>query len=76
MTDLLEEAVAAVRALPDQAQDEIARLLLQLAGGEQSPVTVLSPDERDALSRSKAAAAEGDFATDEQVSAVWAKYGL
>ena len=36
----------------------------------------LSPEEREAIARSKAAARSGEFATDEQVQAVWAKHGL
>jgi hypothetical protein len=75
MTELLERAVEAVRGLPPSAQDEIARLVLQLAGDDESQIA-LSDDERAAISRSKAAAARGEFATDEQVHAVWAKHGL
>ena len=41
----------------------------------EAPV-VLSPDERKAIARSKAAAGRGEFATDDQVQAVWAKHGL
>ena len=37
---------------------------------------VLTADERAAINRSKAAAARDEFATDEQVRAVWAKHGL
>jgi hypothetical protein len=37
---------------------------------------VLSPKEQEAIARSKAAADRGEFATDEQVRAVWAKRGL
>jgi predicted transcriptional regulator len=49
--------------------------VLQLAG-DDGPQVALSDDERAAVSRSKAAAARGEFATDEQVRAVWAKHGL
>jgi hypothetical protein len=75
MTKLLDRALEAVRVLPADAQDDIARLVLQLAGEDTAPVT-LSPEERAAIARSKAAAARGEFATDEQVRAVWAKHGL
>ena len=44
MTRLLEEAVATVASLPDEQQDEFARILLRLAGQEQ-PVYVLTPEE-------------------------------
>ena len=76
MTKLLDRALEVARALPPAAQDDIARIVLQLAGsGDSVPVT-LSPAERAAVAASKAAAARGEFATDEQVRSVWAKYGL
>ena len=75
MTQLLEHAVETVRGLPPETQDEIARLVLQLAGDDE-PQVVLTDDERAAIAVSKAAAARGEFATEEQVRAVWAKHGL
>lgn len=75
MTDLLEKAVAAVRGLPSSAQDEIARVMLMLAGEDQSPVA-LTAEEEASLAESLAQAARGEFATDEQVRALWAKHGL
>ena len=75
MTELLDRAVRAARSLPPAAQDEIARLVLRLAGDDE-PQVVLTDDERAAIARSKAAAARGEFATDEQVRSVWAKLGL
>jgi hypothetical protein len=76
MTDLLEKAVEAARKLPSDAQDEIARIVLMLAEADDSPMVKLSDDERAAIAVSKEAAARGEFATDEQVRAVWAKHGL
>jgi hypothetical protein len=77
MTKLLEKALEAVRQLPDDGQDEIARAMLALAGGsaEGEPVP-LTADEQTAIARSKAAAARGEFASEDQVRAVWAKHGL
>jgi hypothetical protein len=75
MTKLLDQALEAVRSLPPDAQDDIARVVLQLAGGDEASVT-LSPDERAAITASKAAAARGEFATEEQVRSVWAKHDL
>lgn len=75
MTKLLDQALEAVRVLPPDAQDDIARLILQLAG-DDAELVALSSDERAAISASKAAAARGEFATDEQVRATWAKHGL
>lgn len=43
--------------------------------GRLEPVP-LTRDELAAIARSKAEAARGEFATDEQVRAMWAKHGL
>jgi hypothetical protein len=75
MTKLLDQALEALRDLPPEAQDDIARVVLQLARDDGEPVT-LTHDERAAIAASKAAASRGEFASDEQVRAAWAKHGL
>jgi hypothetical protein len=75
MTRLLEQALEAVSALPDEAQDDLARILLQLAGVDQPPYE-LTPEEAADIHASLAEAERGEFATDEEVRAVWAKHGL
>ena len=71
VTKLLDQALEAARSLPPDAQDDIARVVLRLAGtgDEVSPVT-LTQAELEAITLSKAAAAHGDFATDAQGRAV------
>ncbi len=76
MTKLLDQAVEVARNLPSDAQDDIARVVLQLAGADDGPPVTLSDDERAAISVSKEAAARGEFATDAQVRAAWVKHGL
>ena len=76
MTKLLDQAVEAARRLPPGDQDDIARAIMQLAGADEAAPVPLTADERDAVAKSKAAAARGEFATDEEVRAVWAKRGL
>jgi hypothetical protein len=76
MTKLLDQALEAVRLLLPGDQDEIARVIVQLAGSDLRTLVPLSPEEREAIIRSKAAAERGEFATDEQVRTVWAKHGL
>jgi hypothetical protein len=67
----------AARNLPPAAQDAIARVVLRLAGNDdEEPSIALSPEEQAAVAASKAAAARGEFATDEQVRSAWAKQGL
>ncbi len=75
MTRLLEQAVEAVSALPDDAQDDLARILLQLAGIDQ-PAYELTPEEAADIDASLTEAERGEFASDEEVRAVWAKHGL
>ena len=47
-----------------------------LAYHVETDVASWTPEEDAAVAASKAAAARGEFATDEQVRAVWAKHGL
>ncbi|MGO9008030.1 MAG: hypothetical protein ACLQIQ_19975 [Beijerinckiaceae bacterium] len=75
MTKLLDEAIDALRHVPMEHQDEIARVVMQLAGKEQ-PVYMLTPEEDADLAESDAAAERGEFATDEQMKAIWAKHSL
>jgi predicted transcriptional regulator len=75
MIRLLEQAVETVRVLPDDVQDDLARTLLQLAGVEQPPYE-LTPEEAADIDASLAEAERGEFATDEEVRAMWAKHGL
>ena len=44
--------------------------------GEEQPVIQLTPEEVASLAESRAQASRREFATDEQVRAVWAKHGL
>jgi len=72
MTALLDQAIARARALPQQAQDDLARVVLQLTEAEQS-IYQLSEDELAALAPSFAEADAGVYASDAQVAAIWAK---
>jgi hypothetical protein len=75
MTKLLEQAIESARRLPPPEQDNVARAILQLAVGDEISPVPLSSEEGEAIEKSKAAAARGDFATDAEVRAVWAKHG-
>jgi hypothetical protein len=76
MTKLLDDAFEAARRLTPDQQDEIARAVFQLVGSDQAAPVPLLPEEQEAIARSKAAASRGEFASDEEVRALWAKYGL
>ena len=75
MTRLLDEAVATVSRLPDDQQDELARILLQFTGLEQPPY-LLAPEEHADLEEAEAEIARGELASEEEVKAMWAKYDL
>ena len=65
-----------MRGLPPEMQDDLARMLLQLAAGDDQPVVQLSAEEEASFDESLAQADRGEFATDEQARAIWAKHGL
>ena len=47
MTKLLEQALEAARSLSPDAQDDIARVVLRLAGTDEEPPVTLSPRATD-----------------------------
>jgi hypothetical protein len=75
MTKLLQEGIEAVRALPPDRQDMAGELLLALAGMAQ-PNYSLTPEQIADLKVSIAQADRGEFVTDEEMGAVWKKFGL
>ncbi len=76
MTKLMDEAIESLRRdVPPEHQDEIARVVMQLTGKEQ-PVYKLTSEESADLDEAELEIARGEFATDEQVRALWSKHGL
>jgi len=75
MTKLLEQAFEAVRNLPPAMQDEMARVIIAMTG-EEPPAIRLTPEEEASFEESLAQAERGEFATDDEVRAIWAKHGL
>lgn len=67
MTKLLEQALEAVRQLPPEAQNEIARAMLSLAGNEVEPEPIDPAHLPDVL-ESLAQAKRRQFATDAEVA--------
>lgn len=73
MTKLLEQAIEAVRRLPSDSQDEIARAILHLAGSklEAEPV---DPAHLPAVLEGLAQAKRREFATDDEVEAAFRRF--
>jgi hypothetical protein len=73
MTKLLEQALEAVRRLPPESQDEIARAILTLAGdqGEFEPIDPAHlPDALESLAQAK----RRQFAADAEVEAAFRRF--
>lgn len=75
MSDLLEKAIETARALSRSKQDDIARVVMALAENDDAAIQ-LTPEEEATFAESLAQADRREFATDEQVRAIWAKHGL
>lgn len=75
MTKLFEQAIDAARTLSPQTQDDIARVVLQLAGGELLAMS-LTEEEKISFEKSRDEAKRREFASDDEVKSIWAKHGL
>ena len=72
-TKKLTEVLERVEDWPD-AQNELAEFALQLDAGFRDGEYQPSPQELAGIDRGLRAAAEGRFASDDQVEAVFAKF--
>ena len=74
MTALLERAIARVRDLPEADQDAFARILLSaFEPGEHEPE---DEETRAAIREGLEQAERGEFASDEEIAALWTRHGL
>jgi DNA-binding transcriptional regulator YdaS (Cro superfamily) len=73
MTKLLEQAIEAVRRLPPDSQDEIARAILRLAGSEVEAEPI-DPAHLVAVLEGLAQAKRREFATDGEVEAAFRRF--
>jgi hypothetical protein len=73
MTKLLEQALEAVRRLPAETQDQIARVILAFAGEQAEPGLIDSAHLPDVL-EGLAQAERRHFATDAEVQAAFRRF--
>jgi hypothetical protein len=73
MTKLLEQALEAVRRLPQDSQDEIARTILHLATSDGAPETV-APAHLAAVLEGLAQAQRREFAGDVEVEEAFRRF--
>jgi hypothetical protein len=73
MTDLMEKALAAVRHWPRERQDEAAEMLLAL--DRLGPATyIASAEELAAIDEALEQARRGEFASEAEVKAAFARF--
>jgi len=75
MTKLLEKAIERARELSEDEQDSLALAILAIAE-DPSAHQPLDDETRAAIRRGLKEAERGDFATEEEVAALWRRYGL
>lgn len=75
MTKVLDDVIAKVRGLPEDRQAYVAEVLEQIVAND-SDLFAVPDDHRAALLEGLGQAEQGEFATDEEMSALWKKCGL
>jgi hypothetical protein len=74
MTKLLEQALEAVRRLPPESQDEIARAMLHLAAEDEREPERIDPEHLADVLESLAQAKRREFASDAEVEAAFRRF--
>ena len=75
MTRLLKEAIQKLSKLPEGRQDELARMLIDVAASDLHPYQ-FTDDERPGIDEALAQVERGEFASEAEVGAVWDKFAL
>lgn len=73
-TKRLAEVLERVEAWPPHAQDELAEIASDIDAGLKDVVYEPTPEEIEGIDRGLRDAAEGRFATEEEVEAAFAKF--
>ena len=72
----MRQALDTVQAMSPEQQDLLAVELMERARALAQPATSLSSEERAELEAGLAAARRGEFASDAEVNAMYARHGL
>jgi predicted transcriptional regulator len=76
MTKILDQAIAKARALPDEDQDALGAVLLSLAEEWPRRADELDEETRAAIREGLAQAKRGEFMPDQNIQALWNRFGL
>jgi hypothetical protein len=71
---VLKEAMRRVESWPQEAQEELAEIALEIDARLNGSKYRATPEELEGIDRGLKAAREGRFATDAEVEAVFAKH--
>jgi predicted transcriptional regulator len=74
MTERLEQAIAALRQLPEAEQDEAAQILLDFVA-QRTDREPLDAETLAAIREGMAQADRGEFVSDEEMAAFFARRG-
>jgi predicted transcriptional regulator len=75
MIKMLEQAIEKIRNLPEDRQADAAEILEQMAADDGS-VFKVPKDDRAAIAEGLEQLKRGEFASDDDMSALWKKCGL
>jgi hypothetical protein len=76
MSKLLEQAIAKARTLPEEDQDALGAVLLSMTDDEAEGILHLDDETRAAIREGLEQARRGEFVPDEEIEALWKRYGL
>jgi predicted transcriptional regulator len=74
MTKLLDQAISKARDLPSDEQDALATIMLSVAEGDAF-IPELDEEARAAIREGVAQARRGEFVADDEIEALWKRYG-
>lgn len=74
LTKSMQQAVDAVAAMPPEQQELMAFEIIERVQDLAQPPMRLSPEERAELEAELAAARRGEFASDQEVAAMYSKH--
>jgi predicted transcriptional regulator len=76
MTRVLDDAIEKVKRLPEDQQAYIAEVLERIAASADGEVFVVPEEHRAAVLEGLEQARRGEYASDDEMSALWKKCGL
>lgn len=75
MIKVLEQAIEKIKKLPQERQVLAAEVLEQIASGDGEPF-IVPEEDRAAVLEGLEQARRGEFASDDEMAALWKKSGL